>query len=376
VATNDRPISRFAQGATTVTELLRRQGYATAGIVASQLVKHGGGFDQGFDTYDEQPVARFDRPECSADITSRGISWLKRHRDRRFFLYLHYMDPHEPYNPPPQYARKTIPPATPPPTRDIIREGMMVKTRLALMNEPGFHLSKEDVAWLHDLYRAETAYVDHELSVLVSGLRKLGLRQNTIVVVLSDHGEEFMEHGWLDHGWSLYDEVLRVPVIIWGPRIPARKVEAPVSLLDIAPTILDAAGIKRPRDMRGRSLLAARRGAGQALFSDLVGWRDPWPGPHGIPRQAILIGDTKLIHNLGATAPEFELYDLRRDPAERNNLAGTAAQAAPGADFERLRAKLAAVNENLREPPAEAEPSGPPMDDESRERLKSLGYIQ
>src|SRR5579864_1539060 len=208
--------------------ILRQHGYRTAAFVGSQVLDpksaSAPGFDRGFDTYNAPFHAR--RPSDDryhsierrgAEVVDHALGWLNRHPRGPFFLWLHFYDPHDPYDPPPPF-----------------------KTRYA--SSP---------------YDGEIAYVDSAVGRLLAALRTRGLYQHTLLVVVADHGEAFGEHGELSHGLFLYDDTLHVPLLIKvpGTQDRHRAIENRVGLVDIAPTLLQELGIAVAPAMQGESLL-------------------------------------------------------------------------------------------------------------------------
>jgi len=352
--------------AVTFPEILRARGYVTRAMSASPVVTHVTGYSHGFDDFDGSLVKLAEHPTCSPAITAAAVSWMKANRDSRFLLYLHYMDPHGPYDPPISYRRMTISSRRHAPADDAVRTGDLPALRLRLLNGDLGPLNDDNVAWLHDLYRAEVAYADHQLRALLDALREARLLDQTVVIVTSDHGEEFADHGFLDHGFSLYDEVLRVPLIIWWPGARPAAVRRPVSLLDVAPTVLAAAGISPPRVMRGRSLTQSPKedASGKPLFSQLGVSRPASNLSRFDPRQAVVEGRYKLIEDL-ATG-KCELYDLEADPREQKDIADRAPEA-----LARMKPRLKQMAGSLRA--AHSEPAGSrrTLDAETIEQLNT-----
>jgi len=235
-------------------EILRHHGYHTAAFVGSQVLDpksaSAPGFDRGFDTYDAPFHARRPGDDRYHSIERRGmevvaqaLGWLNRHPHGPFFLWLHFYDPHDPYDPPPPF-----------------------KTRYA--SSP---------------YDGEIAYVDSAVGRLLAALRTRGLYQDALLVVVADHGEAFGEHGELSHGLLLYDDTVHVPLLIKlpGERAHHLAVESRVGLVDIAPTLLQELGISPPPVMQGTSLLESmKRVASQAITARSrpasAAWRWSW----------------------------------------------------------------------------------------------------
>jgi arylsulfatase A-like enzyme len=371
VAPTDPVTYSLAREAVTFPELLRHRGYVTRAMAASPVVTPVAGYAHGFDDFDGSLVRLAETPSCSPAITGAAVSWIKANRDHRFLLYLHYMDPHAPYTPPISYQQMTISSRRRAPADDDVRTGDLPALRLRMLNGDLGPLNHDSVAWLHDLYRAEVAYDDHQLRALLDALREARLLDQTVVIVTSDHGEEFMEHGWLDHGFSLYGEVLHVPLIVWWPGARPAVVRRPVSLLDLAPTVLAAAGISPLPVMRGRPLAQSPKedAGGNPLFSQLGACRPASNLSRFDPRQAVVEDRYKLIEDL-ATG-KCELYDLEADPREQKDIADRAPEV-----LARMKARLKQMAGSLRAPRSEPAGSRRTPDAETIEQLKALGYVQ
>jgi arylsulfatase A-like enzyme len=298
-------------GVRTLAETLRDGGFYTLGVYHNIYVNPAFGLQQGFDEY----VSIEDR---AAPLVDRALEGLRRTAsDRRVFLYLHLFDVHNPYEPPAaecgSVARRLQPAYRG-------RLGCAADRRPELPIPP-----PEDRLWHEALYDAEIAYTDRQMGRFLDGLEKLGLDDDTVVLVVSDHGEEFWTRldreralGYeanSDHGHTLYEELLHVPALL---RVPGRSpgvVESPAELADLFPTLLGLAGIPAP-PVQGKDLAPLLEGAPPAsrptLLADLI--------LHGPPRWAIRRGPWKLIVPRDP-GPAPELYDLSADPQELRDLA-------------------------------------------------------
>lgn len=291
--------STLAEDVTTVAEAFQSAGYATHAWVANPLVDRSqSALGRGFDRF----VALAQRwvgknvnlagAEADASALNEALRWLERNRRRSFFLYLHSLDLHAPYEPRPPFDAS------------FVRAGTS-----------GIDAER-------DLYDNEVAYNDREIGRLMDGLRGLGIYDSTLVVITADHGEEFMEHAVARHGRSLHDEALHVPLVVKLPagRSAGHRVAAAVNSLDIAPTLLEYATVARPATFEGvglAGLVAGGEPPRRPLFAEQLG-----------PRQALYAvrhGGWKYVREL-LPAPRELLYDLRRDPHEQASLA---AQSAP-----------------------------------------------
>jgi arylsulfatase A-like enzyme len=219
--------------ALTLAEVFQAQGYQTAAFVRNAQLRAGLGFEQGFDTYQE-------RAGDAREIRWKASDWLEeRDAQRPFFLYLHLLDAHWPYTVPDEYAAMFSQPEV----AARIRAGDWRALRDAV-NDGAQELDAADLEGLVGLYDGSIRYMDDELGRLWKRLERDGLVRDTIVCVLSDHGEEFMEHGRLGHGHGLYEYLLHVPWILHIPGRGGVRHESQVSLLDLFPTLLSAAGLE------------------------------------------------------------------------------------------------------------------------------------
>lgn len=346
---------------TTLAEVLTGRGWTAAGFSGNLLVGAPHGFAQGFDPWVvpsmDPPTAKVRGPR----LREESARWLEQ-RPRGaapLFLYYQLMEPHSPYEPPEPYRSRRIRPHEP---------GEVEAVTELMANGKIWNRTPEQIALLASLYDGEVAAGDEEVRLLFAELERRGVLQHAVVVITADHGEELGERGSLSHGFTLFEEQVRVPLIILAPGVAPAVVRQPVSLVDVAPTVLDLVGVPVPPSFRGRSLVPQMRGAA-APPVDLVAELESL-GPRVIRRhqQALVRGDHKLLQAPNPlNAPE--LYDLAADPGERNpNPAPLAGEReAMISDLERIIAGLKAG--------AALAPQTPVVvDDATREKLRALGY--
>jgi arylsulfatase A-like enzyme len=307
------------EAAVPLAELLRQQGYSTAGFTTNGNVVSELGFGQGFDIYqylagrDEngRPLGML-HPRRSDALNTRALTWLaERPRDQPFFLYLHAMDPHYPYIPPPSVRARLAAGVDP----SLGTEAMLAK--LVFLQHVA---SDEELSGIVQLYDAQIAFNDRSFGILCRKLKWQGLFDDALIVLLADHGEEFLDHGGWEHGRSLYDEMLRVPLVIkWPGQRNGERVESPAQLVDILPTVLAVAGVDIPDGLDGHSLFPPSAPSDRALdplFSSL--------DFEGNVIDGVQLGDLKLIVRSAQEGvrsyPDVELFDLASDPGERRNL--------------------------------------------------------
>lgn len=316
-------------GIATLAGILKAKGFVTAAFVSSFSVDSRFGLDRGFDVYDdtfeaEQPLKGANAERRAEPTFARFSAWLAGLGSRRFFAWVHYYDPHLPYDPPAPF-----------------RQG-------------------------HP-YDGEIAYMDHYVGAVLDLLEKRGLLDRTLVVAAGDHGEGLGDKVEMGHGVFLYEETLRVPLILRDPAVfrAPRTIESAVRLVDLAPTILDTIGLGgEAAGMQGQSLIPWLRGRPGRDLDALVETFYPREN-YGWSELVGLVADRwKLVQS-----PRPELFDLAGDPGERTNLFATAA-----AKADELAKKL--EREILRQSPGPGAATGAsPVRVEDRERLRSLGYV-
>ena len=345
----------------TLPKTFRDSGYETVGFYSGPFLHPVFGFDQGFERYescmtevDAEPLSVETLRGSHADVTNAAVErafrkWLGAKTARPFFAFVHLWDVHYDYRPPEPYASMfTAPYGGTLDGRDIVGDGFPLDA------------SPADVAYLLSLYDGEVRATDQAVGHLLEALEDRGLLKDTLVVVTADHGEEFKDHGAKGHQHSLYDELIRVPLILWSPGLlsPA-VVETPVGLRDVAPTIAALTGTEVPDGSDGTSLLGLLR-SGDARRDPVVSvlYRQTEPS---VLAGAIRDGDRKVIFD--ARTGEWTQFDLAVDPAERGGFEPTDRALA-----ETLRRHLTPA-----EPiGARSEPSKIPPALE--ERLRRLGY--
>jgi arylsulfatase A-like enzyme len=371
ILTGLQPITHQAQNSNerlpgaieTVAERLRAAGYQTAMVTTNGNVAGRYGFRQGFERFDYLPEDET-LPELHvlSDVVDRHAESFLAGRDRArpFFLFLHTTDPHDPYAPREPFHGR-LAPGVP------LAAGSAA--RLRELEAAGGAMAVEALEPIVALYDAEIAQNDAAFGALLGRLDRAGLAATTAVLLLSDHGEEFLEHGGWTHGKTLYEEQLRIPLLL---RLPegegaGARPTGIAEQIDVAPTLLDLAGLAVPADWPGESLLPWIHGAARPQPRGSFAWLSR----EGHRARSLVQGTWKLIvHPAGplARAPYHETFRLDRDPQERENLA---------LDHEARREWLAGLlrAERLRRSPpvpVETVKVGPEM----RARLRALGYLR
>jgi len=358
--------TRLSDADVTVAERLSAAGYAAAGFTANFRLTAELGFAQGFPLWRGFINSPGSEPKARGEVLrAAALEWLDTPRQENApkpprLLYLQYMDTHAPFFPP-QDPRARFAPRV---SDEIARSANRKATELF----PTHDFSPQEEQALRDLYDAEVAGLDAELRRLFEALEQRGILGTALVIVTADHGEEFLEHGNVGHGYGLFNETVHVPLIIAGPGITAGVVSENVSLIDLAPTLLDLAGLPPEARFAGRSLAPLLRGAaGEAPTPDVLlqllrnhkGW-DLRTHVEGLVR-----GDQKLLIPKEEAFPP-ELFDLTADPAElKPNTVAAATQPLNDA-LAAAKARLAA--------PAQPTAERAVIDDATQEKLRALGY--
>jgi len=352
----------------TVADLLGEAGYQTCGVVSNMvLCREAIGLDVRFDFYDDYVTDRelnrdvYERK--AAPTTDTVIGWLvaKRNPDRPFFVWAHYMDPHGPYAPaedaPVDFSHPEPVPID------------MEKRVPEYQRFPGVDDGLEYV----DRYDEEIAYADREVGRLLEAFAEMGLDRETFFILTADHGEHMMDHDrYFCHGNHVYEEQIRVPLAILGEGFPATRVATRVSLVDVAPTILAAAGIEVPDDLDGAPLSASpeeRLVFAEATGGDAYQWR------------CVFSGDDKwvvAVDRADGFLPLTWHYDIREDPEHRNLLEWDAERPEVEAllDLIAQDPDTAGIPKEYDRGYALTGPKvAPGINSEAMQRLRALGYV-
>ena len=322
-------VNFVSENETTLAELFRDAGFNTSATISAYVLTSKFGLDQGFDVYEDSlemgDLFRFFSRIEADEVYERFTRWLQENGTDRFFSWVHFYDPHLPYEPPEPFLEQ-------------------------------FH---------EEPYDGEIAFVDFQIGRILDDLERLGVLDNTLIVVTSDHGEAFQEHVEEGHGLMCYEQTLRVPLIFYAPdRLPAGEVVSEgVALVDLLPTLVDLFNLERPSGLQGRSLVDLLQGKDDALsrsiyFESLAGVKEKgWA-----PRTGLIAEEHKFIK-----VPEPELYNLAEDPGETKNLFRQRRDMAGRLDSQLKELLLSTEGE---ESPADRE-----LTEEDRRHLSALGYL-
>lgn len=342
----------------TLASRLTGEGYATGAVINQFYLTRHHEVVRGFE--EVVPLASDQTARGAARrIARKGLQWLGD-REEPWFLFLHFFDVHSDYRSRPQVERRFV-------RRRSPKEGSTLQ--LMEISDGLEPLTDERAERLARLYDAGIRQLDGELERLFAALERRDRLAETLVVVTSDHGEEFGEHGGVSHGRTHYREMLHVPLLLRGPGIPAgRRVDEPVSVVDVVPTALDLLGVEPPPDLDGRSLRPLWTGKAEGSGARALGepralFAEAAPGTTEDTLAAVRVGRYKLV--VDQRSGERELYDLRADPAERDDLSAERPALA-----DRLERRLAAHRARQR-PPRRAEDLPP----RRLEHLRALGYV-
>ncbi|MEO6829140.1 MAG: sulfatase-like hydrolase/transferase [Acidobacteriaceae bacterium] len=314
----------------TLATILQRHGWSTAAFVSSSVLKKVFGFNQGFSVYDDHmPETGNDNGEPvavrRASLTvDRALAWLNAQSTQPFFVWVHFYDAHQPYNPPEEFRRQ----------------------------------------YPHNLYDAEIAYTDQQLGRFLDAVRKKSPAEKTLIFLLADHGESLGDHGEFEHGVFLYDSTVRIPWIVVGPGVPAGvRLDQQAREIDLLPTVLDLLGGRASAAVQGTSMVPAFSGKTvpnkysyeETLYPKInMGWAE--------------LRGIHTSHWMYVRAPRPELYDLDQDPGELNNIISTHPK-----EYRELEQQLklaSGLDQNGTETLVADR-----MDQQTTEQLRSLGYV-
>ena len=297
--------NRLAGDVTTVAEQLQDAGYQTMAVTAHVYVSSEFGLDRGFHRFDDSLIRGGAENPIASDVVDRALDLFRTIPPGPWFAFVHFFDPHWDYAPPPPFDTKFIDPAYDGPI-----DGTLESMLPFLKGDR--RMPAADLARAVALYDGEIAFVDAQIGRLIERLEETGRMENTLIVLTGDHGEEFQDHGRLGHGKSLFREQLGVPIILSGhDAFPAGgRSDRLVSLVDLAPTLLELAGALPAERFQGVSLAGAKEESGRSVFGESIRF--------GNEMRTVRDDRYKMIHYLQGDHRQF--YDMENDPGERRPL--------------------------------------------------------
>jgi len=353
-AGNKRRLTPLAPDHVTLAERFRDAGFETAAIVSNHFMRPDSGIEQGFGLYDFEPVTNEGGRRADA-VVRRALEWIDARKEQPYFLLIHIFDPHMNYDAPPPFRGRFSESIEADHLALPVADGRKIRRELAT-------LSDADRRFVAAAYDEEIAFIDAQLGVLFDGLEQRGVLRDSLVALTSDHGEELFEHGSFEHGHALWQEVLHVPLAFWGPGVRAGREQTPVSLVDLAPTLLDAVGLPPLIPADGVSLWPnLSRGTPltqRTLFAEGL--------LMGTEQKAVIDWPEKLVWV--PRRDTWRRYDLSKDPGEQH-----------GTEPDGSTAEQALQREGvalwMKRPVPDAEPAAP-VDEATREKLEKLGYLE
>jgi choline-sulfatase len=354
----------LSSDARLLSEHLRRKSFATAAFIANGYVSDKFGFKRGWDAYTN--YIRENKPSEAEYVFGDALAWIDKRKDERFFLYLQTIDPHVPYDPPAEFTR-------------MYHNGEyrgrfgrsldgLEQLDIASRKKP---MDETDWRYIRALYDAEVTYHDTHMGRFLDKIDKMGLLDETLFIVTNDHGEELRDHGKLGHGHSLFDELVRAPLVIRYPSLfrGGQRVREPVENVDLFPTILEALGLEPVSDVDGVSLLPMLEGRPPAMPSYAISeFRSAY--------RSVRVGRWKMIAGQDGTR---RLFDIDVDPGEQNDQSRRAPIAGRMceqhlAEFLASPAKTSRFRE-ANVPQRRYKPGFVQQDPELRKQLEALGYF-
>lgn len=337
----------------TLAEILCSAGYATAAVVNNPFLHPIFGIDRGFEHYDYD--AGDDATMRRADeMVDRALAWISDHAGAPFFLLLHLFDPHMNYDAPEPHRGRFS---------GVTGSGWALPVHdTPRLRSTARNVKPVDRRFIEAAYDEEIAFMDAQLGRFMNRLERRGITGNSLVVFTADHGEELFDHESFGHGHTLFEEQLRVPLLLIGTGVERGHYSIPVSIIDVAPTILDALGMEPPQAMEGVSLWDVATGVARPPVRLIYAERRG-SGPE---HKAVIQWPYKLIVEAGTG--ERRLYDLVADPAEQHDLEERRPQL-----FSLLGASL---EERFRLDEGRTSVPGAQLDIETLQRLRALGYLE
>lgn len=357
--------SKLPSKALMISEHLKAKGFKTGSFLANGYVSDAFGFKKGWDHYTN--YIRETRNTNADNVVKESLDWIGKNKDKRFFAYIHTIDPHVPYSPPKEYRemywkRNYDGPIKPQATGN----------QLADIKTGKLEINNQDKKYLEALYNGETTFNDFAFGELIKGLKEQGVYENTAILIIADHGEEFWDHDKVGHGHSLYEELVHSPLIVRYPNMApvGKRIPHVVQMADLAPTLCDLAGVEKADVFEGKSFTDTFDGIGDAhpriAVSDFL-----------YRRKAVRAGRYKWI-TIGRGG---KLYDVVADPAEKRDLIskhaiGRAYVRSQFGLFRGAKKKSAWWEATDRETPSlDFDVEGAEIDADTQKMLEAMGYV-
>lgn len=354
----------------TLAEALKERNFQTCALTAtssaSSLHNLLQGFDRQMELYKWAPERLKSGKRLGVvwaeDFISPAEEWIQKNRNKKFFMYMHYIQPHTPYNPPS-------------PFREAFVKEYSGSVKIRRPIAPNFMdkkaLNQSDRLFIDAMYDSNLKYVDFQLGEILEFLKKSGVYDNTMIFITADHGEAFLEHGEFGHSSSLYEEEIRIPLIVKFPErcgLKGIRLEALVQSIDIMATLLDIQGMtERTKSLQGKSLIPLLSGAGGEINRFIFASLSSASEEDGTKADALSDGKYKLISQKGG----YLFFDLAEDPGEKRNIF-----------FDRpilarfYQKLLTRFKEDAESQKDLSEKGISPLDETTKKHLKALGYIK
>ncbi len=296
--------SKLPASAVTISEHLKTKGFKTGSFIANGYVSNAFGFDQGWDYYTN--YIRENKNTNADRLVDDTLNWIDKQKGKRFFAYVQTIDPHVPYSPPKKYRKLYWNRGYKGPIKPRSTGDQLAKIKTGKMD-----VNRDDKKYLEALYDGEVTFNDENFGRLIDGLKSRGLYDDTVIVIIADHGEEFFDHGKVGHGHSLYEEMIHSPLIVRYPGMATAGARVPhvVSMVDLVPSLLDIVDIPHHGALEGISFVDTLDGIGQ-----------PWPriavSDFLYRRKSFRAGRYKWI----TTGRGGELFDVWADRLDKKNV--------------------------------------------------------
>ena len=363
--------SKLPNSALLLSEHLKGKGFATGSFIANGYVSDKFGFKQGWDHYTN--YIRETRSVEAKNVFKEAGDWIEANKDKRFFTYIQTIDPHVPYDPPDAYTKMYDPDPYTGPVRPRMTGILLEKAK---RRPPAVTFTERDKKQIEALHDGEITQHDEHLGAFVERLKTLGLWDKTLLVITSDHGEEFEDHGSWGHGHSIYQELLRVPLMVRlpGDAQAGRRVADTVTTMDIPSTVTELLGVDRMPDDEGKSLVGALHG--RPLRQPMIAFSD-----FQNDRRVATAAGYKFVLRGNLTST---LFNLRKDPREKN--AKTAADYPVAQRYLRIMQSqflgasdrghwmVPTVGSKAKRPKKVLKKQDAQMDEQIKEQLRALGY--